>query len=67
MVSFAVYVLATGQELTPQKAFVSLSLFNILRFPLTMLPMMVSYMVQVQYTVAAIYHRISLAMYLTVG
>ena len=34
-------------QLTPDKAFVALSLFNILRFPLAMLPMLISNFVQV--------------------
>ena len=33
-------------RLTSEKAFVALSLFNILRFPLTMLPLVVSNIVQ---------------------
>lgn len=46
--TFAVYVLVDeGNVLDAQKAFVSLALFNILRFPLNMLPMVISSMVQV--------------------
>lgn len=46
--SFAVYVLSDPSHvLTPTTAFVSLSLFNILRFPMTMLPMLITFMVQV--------------------
>ncbi|TRY93220.1 hypothetical protein DNTS_014361 [Danionella cerebrum] len=45
--TFAVYVLMDeGNVLDAQKAFVSLALFNILRFPLNMLPMLISSMVQ---------------------
>lgn len=45
--TFAVYVLVDDQNvLDAQKAFVSLALFNILRFPLNMLPMVISSMVQ---------------------
>uniref|UniRef100_A0A669BAZ5 Multidrug resistance-associated protein 1 n=1 Tax=Oreochromis niloticus TaxID=8128 RepID=A0A669BAZ5_ORENI len=45
--TFAVYVLIDEQNvLDAQKAFVSLALFNILRFPLNMLPMVISSMVQ---------------------
>ncbi|XP_051994835.1 multidrug resistance-associated protein 1 isoform X4 [Xyrauchen texanus] len=45
--TFAVYVLVDEQNvLDAQKAFVSLALFNILRFPLNMLPMVISSMVQ---------------------
>lgn len=46
--TFAVYVLVDEHNiLDAQKAFVSLALFNILRFPLNMLPMVISSMVQV--------------------
>lgn len=46
--TFAVYVLVDETHiLDAQKAFVSLALFNILRFPLNMLPMVISSMVQV--------------------
>uniref|UniRef100_T1KCV0 ABC-type glutathione-S-conjugate transporter n=1 Tax=Tetranychus urticae TaxID=32264 RepID=T1KCV0_TETUR len=38
VVTFATFILVQGETLTAQKAFVSLSLFNILRFPLTMIP-----------------------------
>lgn len=34
-------------QLTPAKVFVSLSLFNILRFPLVMLPMLITMLIQV--------------------
>ncbi|MEQ2165791.1 hypothetical protein GOODEAATRI_020840, partial [Goodea atripinnis] len=45
--TFAVYVLIDEQNvLDAQKAFVSLALFNILRFPLNMLPMVISSIVQ---------------------
>uniref|UniRef100_A0AAX7V9V4 Multidrug resistance-associated protein 1 n=1 Tax=Astatotilapia calliptera TaxID=8154 RepID=A0AAX7V9V4_ASTCA len=45
--TFAVYVLIDERNvLDAQKAFVSLALFNILRFPLNMLPMVISSMVQ---------------------
>lgn len=45
--TFAVYVLIDEQNvLDAQKAFVSLALFNILRFPLNMLPMVISSVVQ---------------------
>uniref|UniRef100_A0A182NES5 ABC-type glutathione-S-conjugate transporter n=1 Tax=Anopheles dirus TaxID=7168 RepID=A0A182NES5_9DIPT len=47
LVSFAVYVLVDEDNiLDPQTAFVSLALFNILRFPLGMLPMMVTFSMQ---------------------
>uniref|UniRef100_A0AAX7UL15 Multidrug resistance-associated protein 1 n=1 Tax=Astatotilapia calliptera TaxID=8154 RepID=A0AAX7UL15_ASTCA len=49
--TFAVYVLIDERNvLDAQKAFVSLALFNILRFPLNMLPMVISSMVQVRQT-----------------
>jgi len=42
LVTFAAYVLSDSENvLDSEKAFVSLSLFNILRFPLSMLPMMI--------------------------
>ncbi|XP_061604278.1 multidrug resistance-associated protein 1 isoform X2 [Phyllopteryx taeniolatus] len=45
--TFTVYVLVDEKNvLDAQKAFVSLALFNILRFPLNMLPMVISSMVQ---------------------
>nr|CAB3219626.1 multidrug resistance-associated protein 1-like [Phallusia mammillata] len=47
LTTFAVYVMIDDHNvLDAQKAFVSLSLFNILRFPLTMLPTVVSSIVQ---------------------
>lgn len=48
LTSFAVYVTVDENNiLDAEKAFVSLSLFNILRFPLNMLPQVISSMVQV--------------------
>ncbi|MEE6486330.1 hypothetical protein FKM82_014574 [Ascaphus truei] len=45
--SFAVYVVVDPSNvLTAEKAFTSIALFNILRFPLAMLPMLISTMVQ---------------------
>jgi ATP-binding cassette, subfamily C (CFTR/MRP), member 1 len=41
VVSFGVYTLLGG-ELTPAKAFTSLSLFAVLRFPLFMLPNLIT-------------------------
>jgi len=47
LVSFATYVLSSEDNiLDSKKAFVSLSLFNIMRFPLSMLPMTISGLVQ---------------------
>uniref|UniRef100_A0A673A0R2 Multidrug resistance-associated protein 1 n=1 Tax=Sphaeramia orbicularis TaxID=375764 RepID=A0A673A0R2_9TELE len=46
--TFSVYVMVDDRNvLDAQKAFVSLALFNILRFPLNMLPMVISSIVQV--------------------
>ena len=48
LTTFAVYVsIDENNILDAEKAFVSLSLFNILRFPLNMLPQVISSMVQV--------------------
>ncbi|XP_040290615.1 canalicular multispecific organic anion transporter 1-like [Bufo bufo] len=45
--SFAVYVVVDPKNiLNAERAFTSISLFNILRFPLSMLPMLISTMVQ---------------------
>jgi ATP-binding cassette subfamily C (CFTR/MRP) protein 1 len=47
LTSFATFVLVDeNNKLDAETAFVSLSLFNILRFPLSMLPMLISNMVQ---------------------
>ncbi|XP_014219235.1 multidrug resistance-associated protein 1 isoform X2 [Copidosoma floridanum] len=55
LVSFATFVLIDEKNvLDSETAFVSLSLFNILRFPLSMLPMMVSYVVQASVSVKRI-------------
>lgn len=51
-VSFALFVLSSDENvLDAKKAFVSLSLFNILRFPLTMLPSMVNSLILVSVAV----------------
>lgn len=48
--TFAVYVkIDKNNVLDAQKAFVSLALFNILRFPLNMLPMVISSIVEVRF------------------
>lgn len=45
--SFMTYVLVDDENvLDPETAFVSLALFNILRFPLTMFPMMITFAMQ---------------------
>lgn len=50
LVTFGTYVLSDDSNvLTATKAFVSLSLFNILRMPLVMLPMMITNMIQVSF------------------
>ena len=55
LVTFATYVLVDENNvLDSQKAFVSLSLFNILRFPLSMLPMMIASLVQASVSVKRI-------------
>ena len=47
LVTFATYVLSDENNvLDSEKAFVSLTLFNILRFPMSMLPMMIAAIVQ---------------------
>lgn len=47
LVTFAVFVSVSPDNiLTPGKAFTAISLFNILRFPLSMLPMLIGAMVQ---------------------
>lgn len=49
LTTFAVYVLVDEKNtLDAEKAFVSLSLFNILKFPLTMLPQVISNIAQVR-------------------
>ena len=51
LATFATYALINADNpeegLTAERAFVALSLFNILRFPLAMLPMLISQLVQV--------------------
>uniref|UniRef100_A0A8D2JJF9 ATP binding cassette subfamily C member 2 n=1 Tax=Sciurus vulgaris TaxID=55149 RepID=A0A8D2JJF9_SCIVU len=47
VITFAVYVLVDSNNiLDAEKAFTSITLFNILRFPLSMLPMMISSVLQ---------------------
>lgn len=56
MVTFAVYVLVDENNvLDAQKAFTSISLFNVLRFPLGFLPLTLSSLVQVSRLVRDIY------------
>ena len=55
LVTFAVYVLSDENNvLDAEKAFTSLALFNILRFPLSMLPMMITSAVQASVSVKRI-------------
>lgn len=53
LATFASYVLS-GHNLDATTAFVSLSLFNILRFPINLLPMMVSYIVTASVSIGRI-------------
>lgn len=48
LITFAVYVLSDEKNvLTPVKAFVCLTLFDILKLPLVLLPMLIVYIVEV--------------------
>ena len=47
LATFAVYVMI-GNNLNAEKAFVAISLFNILQFPLTILPMIVTRIIAVR-------------------
>jgi ATP-binding cassette subfamily C (CFTR/MRP) protein 1 len=42
VVTFGAYVLLTHSSLSPGQAFTALSLFNVLRFPLFQLPMIIT-------------------------
>jgi hypothetical protein len=53
--TFATYVM-TGGVLDANKAFTSLSLFNILRFPITVLPQKITYVVTVCKTALMKFH-----------
>lgn len=49
LVTFITYVYSGDDHvLTPQKAFVALTLFDIIRMPLAMLPLLIVYMVEVE-------------------
>ena len=51
LVTFGTYVLVDEKNvLDSEKVFVSLTLFNILQFPLTMLPFMINELVQVNFS-----------------
>lgn len=54
LATFTTYTL-TGHVLDAGTAFTALSLFNILRFPINMLPMMISYLVTVPAYIVTIY------------
>lgn len=60
LATFAAYTLANAnnpeQRLTADRAFVALSLFNILRFPLTMLPMVLTSLLQVGRALMGLHH-----------
>lgn len=51
LATFFTYTVVQGNNLTPEKAFVALSLFNLLRFPLVMLPMLITAVVQAQVSI----------------
>ncbi|KAL3887247.1 hypothetical protein ACJMK2_027191, partial [Sinanodonta woodiana] len=61
LATFTTYILSSESHyLDAQKAFVSLSLFNILRFPINLLPQMLSYIVQCQVSIKRIGKFLSL-------
>ena len=47
LATFGTFVAANDEPLTAERAFVALSLFNILQFPLSMFPTLISNIVQV--------------------
>jgi ABC-type multidrug transport system fused ATPase/permease subunit len=62
-VSLATFIgyTVSGNDLTPEKAFVALSLFNLLRFPLLMLPMLINSVVQAMVSMTRVTRFLSLA------
>lgn len=55
LVTFLTYVFTSDTGyLSAQKAFTSLALFNILRFPINLLPMMISYVIQANVSIGRI-------------
>lgn len=49
LATFGVFVVVSSDNiLTAEKAFTSITIFNLLRFPLAMLPMLIAGMVQVR-------------------
>ncbi|XP_014741415.1 PREDICTED: canalicular multispecific organic anion transporter 1 isoform X2 [Sturnus vulgaris] len=60
LASFAVYVLVDENNiLDAQKAFTAISLFNVLRFPMAMLPMVISSLVQTNVSTARLERYLS--------
>ncbi|KAL9964349.1 hypothetical protein ACROYT_G027978 [Oculina patagonica] len=59
LATFAIYVM-TGNELTASKAFVAISLFNILRFPLVMLPNVIISLIQARVSLKRLTEFLSL-------
>ena len=57
MATFATYSLinlnstSIEDRLTPEKAFVALSLFELLSFPISIVPMMILYLIQVKWAI----------------
>lgn len=48
MLTFTVYLLVDDTHtLTPQKAFVALTLFDIMRIPMSLLPLLIVYVIEV--------------------
>ncbi|KAI3644541.1 hypothetical protein MP228_010705 [Amoeboaphelidium protococcarum] len=54
-VTFAVYSVTSGQPLTTSQVFVSISLFNMLQFPLSMFPFVISALVETSVSLNRIY------------
>ncbi|KAK2566616.1 Multidrug resistance-associated protein 1 [Acropora cervicornis] len=59
LATFAIFVL-TGNELTANKAFVALSLFNILRYPITFLPNVIISLIQGKVSIDRLTHFLNL-------
>ena len=47
LATFGTFALTSNEPLTSERAFVALALFNVLRYPIIMLPMVISMLVQV--------------------
>lgn len=48
MLTFAIYLLVDDTHfLTPQKAFVAFALFDIMRIPMSLLPLLIVYVIEV--------------------